>query len=68
MKVIAQRNWDYTAYDKNGKIYLEVLCGTSAMFNVTIELTNEQVEEMKKDTTSLEKISQKVRDDPDKYS
>jgi hypothetical protein len=42
MKKIAESSWEYTVYEHEGRIFLEVLCGTVGMYEVAIELNAEE--------------------------
>ena len=41
-KVVAQGAWEYTLFDVDGRLILEVVCGTVALFDMTIELNAEE--------------------------
>jgi hypothetical protein len=68
MEIIAESHYDYTFYRENGNLFLSVTCGTTAVFDVTIELKPHEVSEYeKKGTSYIIYLADQVRYDPDAY-
>lgn len=44
MKKVIETPWRYTLYQDNEKYYLTVVTGGVALYNLTVELTHEEVE------------------------
>lgn len=43
MKEILKKNWSYKLFEDNEQFYLKVLCGSVALFDITIKLNNEEL-------------------------
>lgn len=67
MKILFKKDWDYTVYEEDGKVYLEVLCGSSALFEVKVLLPDEEKSKMDKDPLFIEELSKKIRNNPSNY-
>lgn len=39
MTRLAEKAWEYTVWEHDGRILLDVVCGTSAVFHLMVELT-----------------------------
>ncbi len=44
MNTLLSKSWQYTLYEKEGNLFLEVVCGTVAVFTITIQLNEEEKE------------------------
>lgn len=44
MNTLLSKSWQYTLYEKEENLFLEVICGTVAVFTVTIQLNEEEKE------------------------
>ncbi len=44
MNTLLSKSWQYTLFEKEANLFLEVVCGTVAVFTVTIQLTEEEKE------------------------
>lgn len=42
-EVIFQENWSYTFYKQKDELYLSVVCGMSAVFDMTIKLNQHEI-------------------------
>lgn len=68
MEIIAKSHCDYVFYRDKGSLYLSVECGTTAVFDVTIELKpHEAAEYEKKGMDYIISLADRVRSDPDGY-
>jgi hypothetical protein len=38
MKILSQKQWDYELFGKDEQLYLSVLCGSSALFELQVKL------------------------------
>ncbi len=68
MKVLIKKNWNYTVYEEGENLYLEVVCGTSALFEVKIVLSDLEKAEFRKNPIFIEELSQKIRSNPSRYT
>ncbi|MCX2803411.1 hypothetical protein OQJ68_16670 [Microbulbifer thermotolerans] len=66
LKKISEEPWSYTLYQDGEKFIISVLCGTSAMYETTIELTKEEIEALKENGAAA--IAAKVREQKSKYA
>lgn len=42
MNTLITKSWQYTLYEKEGKLFLAVDCGTVAIYTITIELSEQE--------------------------
>jgi hypothetical protein len=47
MKEILKTNWNYTLLEDNERYLLKVLCGSIGIFEVDLQLNNEQIQKYK---------------------
>ena len=68
-KLIAESNWDYRLEaDENDNLFLEVVCGTVAIYTITFQLNEvEKQDWLEKEETALRHLSYNVRDYPERY-
>lgn len=68
-KIIEDSNWDYQlTEDESGKLFFEVICGTVAIYTITFELNQQEIEAwQKKGSDALRSLSYLVRDYPEDY-
>lgn len=43
MREIINKNWDYHFYEKNNLFFLSVSCGSVAIFEIIIELNEDEI-------------------------
>lgn len=68
MKEILQEYYNYTLYENEGKLLLSVVCGTVAVFDLTIELNKAEKLQFEKEGQSfIASLADKVRYAPDDY-
>jgi hypothetical protein len=68
MKIIREKSWNYTIYENdNGEVYLEVLCGTSALYEIKILLSKDTFEKILKDEQYIDKLVEEIRYSPHKF-
>ena len=67
MKVLLKKDWEYNVYEEDGKTYLEVICGSSALFEVKIILSDEEKERMLTEPLFIDEFSKKIRNNPNNY-
>ncbi|MBU3069845.1 hypothetical protein KOI40_08430 [Aestuariicella sp. G3-2] len=66
-EIISQKKWVYTLYNTDDGMLLSVVCGGVAMFNVDVFLSDEDVKNLSKDEALLDKLSEKIRNNPEQY-
>lgn len=42
MQKLAEGHWDYIVWEHEGRLFLDVLCGSVGLFDVVIELNEEE--------------------------
>jgi hypothetical protein len=68
MKEIIKKPWDYVFSETNGKYYITVTCGTTAVFDLTMELNAGELSGYEKSGEKfLDELSGQVRYSPDDY-
>jgi|JI8StandDraft_2_1071088.scaffolds.fasta_scaffold04777_2 hypothetical protein len=68
MQKIIEKEYDYILYEDKGKYILSVLCGTIAVFDVTIMLNQEETAEyLQKGETFLDYFSSTIRSYPEDF-
>lgn len=65
---LLKSNWNYTLTDDNGKLILSVLAGTVGLYEIDIELNNDQVRLYQQDGKEyIDKLANDVRDHPGNF-
>ncbi len=66
LKKIEEETWFYILDhdDETDEYFLDVVCGTVAIFTIKIKLTDEEVAEYKRDPTSIRVLAYSVIDHP----
>lgn len=68
MKEIVNSPWNYTFIEHNGDYFLSVLCGTSAMYNVDIKLSDsELVQYEQTGVLFIGQLARNIQTAPSKY-
>lgn len=68
-KVLAEVPWEYGLYDVDGKLFLEVSCGSVAIFELVIELNAEERAAWEaKGVPGIMPLVEKVRNAPDRFT
>ena len=68
MKVLHESHCDYSLKEVEGKLILSVVCGTTAVYDVTFPLNGqEQAAYAKQGKPYIESLVYRVRDYPDEY-
>lgn len=69
MREIVKKQWDYTFIENNDKYYLLVMCGSVAVFEINIELNNEEVLHYKKNGIKyIDELAKKIQFSPSNYA
>ena len=69
MVVIDQKSWSWTLFQNESGMYLSVVCGTFAVFEVDIELTDTEVTSFKTfGRTFIDELANSVSFSPASYS
>ena len=68
-ETILDKPWNYTLISESNKYFLSVLCGTVGMFEVKIELTEEEEKSyVKKGAEYIDKLADQIRNNPGEYN
>ncbi|VYU71843.1 hypothetical protein [Metakosakonia massiliensis] len=67
MKVIMSEAYSYELVEDGGKLYINVMCGGSALFEVRIPLSKNKGMELVNDKTKLNDFLTMVRNNPKDY-
>lgn len=69
MVVIDQESWSWTLFQNENSMYLSVVCGTYAVFEVDIELTDTEMTSFKTfGRTFIDELANSVSFSPTSYS
>ena len=69
MKEIINKPWDYRFIEKNMKHYIFVMCGSVAVFEINIELNQDECLLYKKmGDTYIDELAKKIQFSPTSYS
>ena len=63
LKLISQEAWSYCLYQCEERYFLSVLCGSVAMYGVTVELTSEEIA-----GDSISSLARAIRSNPHAYN
>lgn len=62
MKLIINKDYNYILFHFNNKFYLSVICGSGALYEVTIELTkDEEAEYLKSGESFIDKLATEIQ-------
>lgn len=69
MRVLYENPYFYTVLtdEKTGEYFLEVVCGTSAIFLLRIKLRKPEIEKFLANETALEPLASQILDAPDGF-
>lgn len=67
LEEITRKDWYYILYRSPEGLLLTVLCGTVAMFEVSVLLTEDEVARYRVDPGYLDELSAAIRFSPDTY-
>ena len=68
MKTRAQKDWEYTLYEKGEALILSVTCGRAAVYTVDIRLEKAEIKAWEKDGEEfLAMLAARVRRAPERY-
>lgn len=70
IRKIFERDWEYDVLldDRLGEYFLDVICGSAAMYTVRIRLTSEESESFRRNPMSLDRLAREVAFDPDRFA
>lgn len=66
-EILAQKKWVYTLFKTDAGMFLSVVCGGVAMFNVDVLLSSAEAEQALQDNGFLDSLAEKIRCNPKKY-
>lgn len=68
MEIIFNERWNYQLIKNNDKYVLSVMCGTVALYEIEVELSDEQIQEYtKKGKEYIEVLVGTIRSNPSEY-
>ncbi len=67
MKILNKSPWDFTLFEENDAIYLEVVCGSVGIYELKIQLTQDEIASSRNDQNFISQLAKKIRFDPDSY-
>lgn len=68
MKKLINKSWDYVLYENEGGYYFSVACGTTAVYDISFQLSAmETTEFLKNGENYLAILSDNVRDNNEEY-
>ena len=68
MKQILKKQWEYILYEDSEQLLLSVVCGTIAMFDRNIFLSENEIQQYKeKGVIYINLLAEQIRNDPNKY-
>lgn len=68
MPIIDSEHWGHEFFDKDGRYYLCVPCGTVAVYDLTVELTPEEFAAYERDGVSVVRaLADQIRFRPNAY-
>lgn len=66
-KIVAQKKWVYTLYNTDQGLLFSVVCGGIGLFNVDIALSAEEAAHAKENSSFLDSLAEKIRNNPEPY-
>ncbi|MBK7704872.1 MAG: hypothetical protein IPN69_13430 [Acidobacteria bacterium] len=68
MQVLASEHYFFDAWrEDNGECFLEVLCGTVAIYTIKIKLTPEEIAAFERDPSTLRSLADAVSYSPSSF-
>ncbi|MBN8694078.1 MAG: hypothetical protein J0L69_12860 [Bacteroidetes bacterium] len=69
MKLLINKDYNYSLFHFNNKLYLTVICGSVALYEVTIELNKEEKENyLKKEETYIDKLALEIQSNSKRFA
>ena len=69
MTEIINKPWDYRFFEKNMKYYLFVMCGSVAVFEINIELNQDEIQLYKNlGNVYIDELAKKIQFSPSSYA
>lgn len=69
MKTLLKKDWNYTLIEKDETLYLNVLCGSSAMFELKIQLNENELKAfLEKGEVYINSLVKKIQNSPSEYT
>jgi len=66
--ILIKKDWDYTLYKKNNQYFLEVICGSVALFEIKIQLNEEEISNyLEKGEVYIEEMARTIQENPSKW-
>ncbi len=68
METLASEHYFFDAWrEDNGECFLEVLCGTVAMFTIKVRLSDAEIADFERDRDTLTRLARSIFDDPKRF-
>lgn len=68
MKVLERVNWGYILFETDDGIYLDVVCGTVAIFDLIIKLTDNEIQKYHSDVLFIKSLADDICSNPHAYN
>jgi hypothetical protein len=68
MKRIKSKEWEYDLFQEKQDHYIDVVCGTSALFNRRVQLTSDEAARAAGDEAYLHELVNAIRRDPSQFA
>ena len=69
MKELIKKNWSYTFFERDISYILQVMCGSVAMYEITIMLDpNEEIRYKKEGESFIDNLAKDIQTYPSKYT
>lgn len=68
MQRVAEASWEYIVWEHEGRLFLDVLCGTVGIFDVVIELNEEERRTWETlGVAGIKPLIESIRNTPERY-
>ena len=69
MKELIRKQWDYILFEKSLVLYLKVLCGSVAIYEIIIKLNDDEKQKyIEKGEIYIDKLAKKIQYSPSNFS
>ena len=69
MKSIITKPWNYSFFEKENKLFLSVVCGGVAVFEINLELNKEEVGKYELEgVLYIDKLAKEIQHSPSKFT
>ena len=65
MPILDSEHWGHEFFERDGRYYLNVVCGTVGIYDVTVELTADELAAYERDGVGVVRaLAKRIRDNP----